>query len=706
MSATSSRPSVEIVEKTPAEKAPFADNPTKGLVPLSATEIFLTRLGGWSQLVRRLIFQFEMILDHQKRLAEAYARCAREFATPITDAKGDPVFSRAETCQVLFSNIQAQHARTSDENTDASAMLENHVLPTLRSMLTDLRRKSQDADREWTSLDKELARDKDIYVKLAAQLQSALAKHNGESYDGQDGKDTSGSVIKDPWAANLNLKRHIATCVYKQDHYRAVLLAQQDHFATFESTIVQTLRVTLSSFFDWQKKDLDVSQDSFKKLKSTLHTIDVKKDWEAFRTRNLDRFVERDCPLLSEPQIAYQGREDPLIAANKEGLLYRRDTGIKFGFRKSWKETLVVVTTANYLHALPPQALSQPANLSSSSLTEEKQEEVASRTEPELSLYLPDCVIGPLMMNEKEPEEFVVQQKAGGMFGGEKKHKGANMDQSAMWWGYLSERVRMAKLRQELLAPSSPLSTSAGTATSPSSPSGRPPPAVPRPRTSSTPATDPLSGAPIQRTVNNTAPAPPPVDPLTGSPLLPRPVAGRPVLQPVRPGVVATPQQPASAPNANGNPPEGWANFDVDDDEEDDVIPAPPQAPSGDPSRQPPHQRTSTNNSEDSQDNTPLAFSLPSHPEPPSSPQPATKFITTDPSLSLADQMEAALTSPDYGFSPSPHEADADNMWSDHPKVVVNEFGSAWDGDAGATNNTSAPLDGLDEDYVGTGAWA
>ncbi|KAJ3157693.1 hypothetical protein HDU89_000069 [Geranomyces variabilis] len=668
----SARPSVDSVGP-PVQKAPYARNPTHGLVPLSATEIFLVRLGGWATLVRRLITQFEMIVEHHKRLSEAYGKCARDFAAPVQTKDGDNVFGRNETCQYLFNNIQSSHIKAAQENNEAGAMLETHVVPNLRALLVDLRRKGADSDKEWVSLDRELARDKDTYVKLAAQLKLALARHHGEAADVSE-KDAT----VDPWAANISLKRHIATCVLKQDHYRAVLLAQQEHFATFESTIVQTLRVTLSAFFDWQKKDLDASQDIFKKLKATLHTLDAGKDWESFRARHADLIIEKDVPTLKENDIDYEGRQDALIAPNKEGMLLRKDTGMKFGFRKQWKDTLVVVTSANYLHALPTTFSQSATSLSSSSLGE-GEEPGPSKNDPELSLYLPDCVVGPLMMNEKEPEEFVIQQKAGGMFGGEKKHKfkGADMDQSAMWWAYLSERVRMAQPRPKPVA-TAPVTSSPSphrTSTSSnarSSAEGRHVSAAPGSKSQE------ARGHPVKQVapVAATAASAPVIAARTSS---------------TGPGATAA-VRPVHRP--------GDAKPQYHDEDGDDFEMDGPQTPL-------PRSHQASDDDED--DNLPLHQQRPTV---------STKFNTADPSLSLAAQMEAALSSTtaaadassgqnpsasagaDAGFADfaSPHGHTDAEMWSS----PVADF--KWEA---PPKSVGVGLGGMvDEDELGAGAWA
>ncbi|TPX67215.1 hypothetical protein SpCBS45565_g03947 [Spizellomyces sp. 'palustris'] len=651
------------------QRAPYADNPTLGLVPLSATEIFLQRLTGWSQLVKRLINQFEMVVDHQKRLAEAYGRCAKEFAAPVKTKEGDDVFGGGETTQLLFRSIQQSHQKAAQENTEAAAMIETHVVPTLRALLADLRKKASDADREWVGLDKELLRDKDLYVKLTSQLNLSLSKHHGETAESGEKESV---VVKDPWAANINIKRHITTCIYKQEHYRQVLLGQQEHFATFEQSIVQTLRITLSTFFDWQSKDLAATQDTFKRLKATLHTLDPVKDWAEFTQRHADRIVEKDVPVVKENEVVYEGRDDPLVSAHKEGLMYRRDTGMKFGFRKNWKETLVVVTAAGYLHALPPAQSAQQQS---------QQDGEEAKTEPELSLYLPDCMIGPLMMNEKEPEEFVVQEKTAGLFGGERRHKfkGANMDQSAMWWGYLSERVRTTRNRVDM-HPASPSpqipSSSARRASLDVKPAARQ-------SASGGLAIDPLAGSAVATSAATASTAPRPKrDPLGVG-------TAKQISKPVRLSVQPQPVQPIQPATAVA------AETTLKNTSGDQI-------------------KTSSDD-----DDTPLGLSIriPSQQQKQDEPAPSVQFQTESAKLklSLTEQMEKALSSAvkeDDDLSSPAHTFGADpwgnptDLWGSSASLADSFAESAGNASVSSAMARAARLGELEDEDLGGSAWA
>ncbi|KAJ3294166.1 hypothetical protein HK104_003873 [Borealophlyctis nickersoniae] len=440
-------------------RAPFADNPTNGLVPLLATDVFLNRLSGWTTLVNRVHTQYEIILEHQLRLAESYAKLAKEFSMPVktptgasSNGSGPPsepedIFSEGETGKVLFHSIQSTHAQLAEHLNHSNKAIATKILPKLRSLMNEVRRKATDADKEWVLLDRELDGDRENYIKYRGQLKASLMRLQ---WKGEEGAvEVTKDVPRDPWVANMNVRRHIASCLNKQKAYRAELVAQCENFARFEITIIENLRLALSAFIDWRVKDTVAETDAFKHLKTKLFTLDPKRDWELFKGRHMDRIVERGLPLVLPKDLVVEGTEDPLCGIVKEGKLFVRDGKSTFGFRRSWKEAKVVLTLAGFLHVM---------------LVGEEQVK-GFPDPPELSCFLPDCVVGPLMANEKEPEEFVLQEKGGGLFGREAKHglKGATVEESAEWWGLISQRVKTTANRGAVGEAVSPISPEGGT---------------------------------------------------------------------------------------------------------------------------------------------------------------------------------------------------------------------------------------------------
>ncbi|KAJ3032095.1 hypothetical protein HDV00_007982 [Rhizophlyctis rosea] len=459
--------SLSIVELGAARRAPFADNPTNGLIPLPATEVFLQRLTGWGQLVKRMIAQYELILDSQKRLADVHGKCAREFGAAIrTKDNSEDVFGEGELAKSLFTELHQTHHKLHTDSLASASILDTQVLPNLRALFAEIRKKATDADKEWTDMDKELEKDRNEFVRLRGYLKGSLTRHKEEGVNGKPaGPEGSKDVgppkdqPADPWVACQNLRRHTTICLNKQKSYRSELAAQCDNFAAFETTLIENLRLALASFVDWRVKDLTTELDAFKSIKTRLFSVEPKRDWDAFKERHLDRIVERGLPLVLwgdlKPDLDEYGWSDPMTTILKEGILLAKDSK---AWRRKYHERKVVLTKGGFLHVMPDGEPGKEAGKG-------KYDEA-----PETSLELKDCVIGPLMANEKEPEEFVLIERGGGFLGREVKHKfrGNTLDESAEWWGLLSQRVRTTVNRLDVVdSPTTPSAPSLGDGTIP-----------------------------------------------------------------------------------------------------------------------------------------------------------------------------------------------------------------------------------------------
>ena len=102
--------------------------------------------------------------------------------------------------------------------------------------------------------------------------------------------------------------------------------------------------------------------------------------------------------------LTYDGYDDPLTKVIEEGTLFKKESGM---FSSIWKPYKVALTGAGFFHMI---------NLSDGA----KSGDIVL---PELSLDLSECTVGPLMLNDKEPEEFILSEKSTGIFGREVKHK-------------------------------------------------------------------------------------------------------------------------------------------------------------------------------------------------------------------------------------------------------------------------------------------
>lgn len=383
------------------------------------------------QLVKRLITHFENLSANFRSIEEVNKRFCKDIAAPFRGPmKWEELFSNLESHQDLLGLYQSSSEKLATDAHETSEMIDKHVVVPLKVLCADLRRRAADPEKDWIALDRDLKTDRDAFIRLLNDLKYSILNHGGVVIsENEDTKQIERATL-DPWVAKRALLRHINSCIEKQDSYRKALIKQQNDIAQYEKDeVLQTLKVTFSAFFDWRAKDMVGEQDIYTQLKTKLLTLNPQNDWEIFTENHSGSILRTDEYNVEQLQkIPFPGREDKTTTATKIGTMLKKVAGTGFHFKRSWKEVQIVVTTSGYMHIITNKDTNVDDNVLSNNLDF-----------PEASIYLPECTIAPLMMNEKEPEEFLIQEKSSGMFGGIIKHKfkGHDMDDSAAWWQYL-----------------------------------------------------------------------------------------------------------------------------------------------------------------------------------------------------------------------------------------------------------------------------
>ncbi|KAI8815395.1 hypothetical protein BJ742DRAFT_14623 [Cladochytrium replicatum] len=80
---------------TPMIKAPFANNPTFGLIPLPATKALLERLKGWQTLLSNLVNHLQIVADQEKTAAENLGKSVVNLSSLIVPIRSNPAVSKA-----------------------------------------------------------------------------------------------------------------------------------------------------------------------------------------------------------------------------------------------------------------------------------------------------------------------------------------------------------------------------------------------------------------------------------------------------------------------------------------------------------------------------------------------------------------------------------------------------------------------------------
>ncbi len=76
-------------------------------------------------------------------------------------------------------------------------------MPILKSLLTEVKKRLVETDKEWAVVDKELAKDRETYIRLISNLRSTLIRHQWRG-DVTTPADSSKEFPRDPWLADLS----------------------------------------------------------------------------------------------------------------------------------------------------------------------------------------------------------------------------------------------------------------------------------------------------------------------------------------------------------------------------------------------------------------------------------------------------------------------------------------------------------------------
>ena len=165
--------------------------------------------------------------------------------------------------------------------------------------------------------------------------------------------------------------------------------------------IYQNLKVALALYLEHKTKALATELDVFRLLKTHMGQVDLESDWSRFTATYPEVFLLEDLSPVHGDDLTYDGHDDPLTKVVEQGAFYKKESGM---FKSVWKPYRVILTGSGFFHMIN----SSPG---------------ADKDLPELSLDLSECTVGPLMLNDKEPEEFTITEKAKGLFSGETKHR-------------------------------------------------------------------------------------------------------------------------------------------------------------------------------------------------------------------------------------------------------------------------------------------
>jgi len=249
----------------------------------------------------------------------------------------------------------------------------------------------------------------------------------------------------DPYILKRGINHRLNKQVVEENNHRNDILAVQESFQQFEAHVLQTVQGAMDQFFLYMGGQLDRQRAMYADILSTAQRIPPDFEWVNFVVRNDATLVNPDSPPRSLASISFPNMDHRSTQPLIEGSLERRSRAVIKGYSTGY----YVVTPARYLHEF------------------KSNDDFQKDPTPELSLYLPDCIVGAIdgvKFNIKGKD--VSSGKVGNAFhtNTELSFKAHTPSDAEQWWSVIKEATRSPPPR---VATNVPSSTTASAVTSP-----------------------------------------------------------------------------------------------------------------------------------------------------------------------------------------------------------------------------------------------
>lgn len=244
------------------------------------------------------------------------------------------------------------------------------------------------------------------------------------------------TATDDPYVLQRGVMYRLNRQIQEENNNRQDLISVQNSFAQFEAHVLQTIQQGMGQFMQVVNTQAEQTKAMYGDMVGTTQRIPLDFEWNGFIQRNSTVLIDPAAPPRSTSNINFPNQNhrstQPLIAGSLER---------KGKIMRSYDTNYYVITPSKFLHEYKTD------------------DDFAKDPVPELSLYLPDCVIGACAgqkFNVKGKD--VSKGKLGNTFSmsHELQFKAHTSDAAGQWWGIISKAA--GTVSAEVPAASTPTS--------------------------------------------------------------------------------------------------------------------------------------------------------------------------------------------------------------------------------------------------------
>ncbi|KAF4421716.1 transcription factor Ask10p [Fusarium acutatum] len=343
--------------------------------PSSTAGLLAERLQAWKHAVgyiEEYMKAMEKIHGHH---AKEYERALKAINNPLKE--GHHFDQSLGGVAGFFENMRSNTQSLINTNIETEKSIKGSVLPVLERLHKEIKHKAKElahgAEKGAKEVDK---------ARNTTQKQIELLGQHAASFDSAGGHLSSHD---DPYVVYRGVLHRLNSQVIAENNHRNDLIAVQNNFQSFEAHIIEVVQQAMEAFTQLAGGQADKTRALYNDQLSVIQRVTPDFEWNAFKARSADRLVDPNEPARSVDAIQFPNMDHVATKALIEGSLERKSRNkLSWGYSTGY----YVVTPSKFLHEFKDSDNNR------------------QDPKPELSIYLPDAVIGTV-----QGEKFSVKGK-------------------------------------------------------------------------------------------------------------------------------------------------------------------------------------------------------------------------------------------------------------------------------------------------------
>ncbi|KAM3451702.1 hypothetical protein MY3296_005114 [Beauveria thailandica] len=340
-----------------------SEDAVPGTDPTTTAGLLAERLQAWKHAIGYLEDYVSAVEKLHGRHAKEYEKVLKTISNPLRE--GHHFDQSLGGVAGFFENLRANTQAMINTNIETEKSIKGSVLPILERLHKEIKHKAKELDSGANSGAREVEK-----LRNTTQKHIELLGQQTASYDAAGGRIAGAD---DPYVIYRGVLHRLSNQVLAENNHTNDLISVQNNFEMFEAHIIEVLQEAMAALVQLSGGQADKIRALHNDILGTMQCVPKGFEWANFATRCSDRLANPDDPARSVDAISFPNMDHAATKPLIEGSLERKSRNkLSFGYSTGY----YVVTPARFLHEFKDS------------------DDARQDPKPELSIYLPDAVIG------------------------------------------------------------------------------------------------------------------------------------------------------------------------------------------------------------------------------------------------------------------------------------------------------------------------